>query len=403
MYMEQKIKEEISKELKKTNQVEGDDSFDWDNFLNGTEHIFSHKNKKNVSLSKEQEYKLSLYEGEKSFEKKVEEGLIVTGQIRFMTKREMQIDFNYKDYIYVENKLSDWATLQSFKEGDVVDVLIKEIQNKPIFMIRGSVMDLLRRNVDTKIRTHFEENTPILAVVNEIIPAGFMLTMEIDKVKVGAFMPNTLADVNRLYDPQVLLGKQIHVMLETMQQEKGVYVVSRKKYLRTLIPEKMNKLSFDEKYEGLVTGTTPFGVFVQFEGCLTGMIHKANVNSEWRERIEDIKAGTLMVFYIKEITKSNKIILTQTLEDSLWDTIKVGMILDGDVVAMKPFGALVKLDYETIGLIQISYLNKYKKHLNQGDKISVKVVNVLKDDRKIYLSLYDKNRTSETNITEEKN
>jgi ribosomal protein S1 len=230
-----------------------------------------------------------------------------------------------------------------------------------------------------------------------------MLSMEIDKVKVGAFMPNTLADVNRLYDPNVLLGKDIYVMLETMQQEKGVYVVSRKKYLRTLIPEMMDKLDFEQKYEGLVTGTTPFGVFVQFEGCLTGMIHKANVNSEWRDRIEEIKPGTLMVFYIKEITKNNKIILTQTLDESLWDTIKVGMILDGDVVAMKPFGALVKLDYETIGLIQISYLNKYKKHLNQGDKISVKVVNVLKDDRKIYLSLYDKTRvkeTTDTNTTE---
>jgi ribosomal protein S1 len=394
--MEQKLKGEISSELKTTSQVEGNDSFDWGSYLNGRDHIFSHKNKNNIKLTTEQEYNLSLYEGKNSFNKKVEEGLIVTGQIKFMTKREMQIDFNYKDYIYVENKISDWATLQSLKEGDIVDVLIKEIQSKPVYMIKGSVMDLLRRNVDNKIKTFFEENTPIVAVVNEIIPAGFMLTMEIDKVKVGAFMPNTLADVNRLYDPQVLLGKQINVLLETTQQEKGVYVVSRKKYLRTLIPEMMEKLDFEQKYEGLVTGTTPFGVFVQFEGCLTGMIHKANVNSEWRDRIEEIKPGTLMVFYIKEITKNDKIILTQTLEDSLWDTINVGMILDGDVVAMKPFGALVKLDYETIGLIQISYLNKYKKHLAQGDKISVKVVNVLKDDRKIYLSLYDKTRVKET-------
>jgi ribosomal protein S1 len=401
--MEQKIKEEISSELKKINQVEGNENFDWDSVLNGTEHIFSHKNKNNVKLSKEQEYKLSLYDGINSFDKKVEEGLIVTGQIRYMTKREMQIDFNYKDYIYVENKLSDWPTLQSFKEGDVVDVLVKEIQSKPIYLIKGSIMDLLRRNVDTKIRTCFEENTPIIAVVNEIIPAGYMLTMEIDKVKVNAFMPNTLADVNRIYDPNVLLGKKINVMLETMQQEKGVYVVSRKKYLRTLIPEKMSKLDFDEVYEGVVTGTTPFGVFVQFDGCLTGMIHKANVNSEWRDRIHEIKAGTQIVFYIKEITKNDKIILTQTLEDSLWDTIKVGMILDGEVVALKPFGALVKLDYETIGLIQISYLNKYKKHLTQNEKISVKVVNVLKDDRKIYLSLYDKTRIKETTDTTEVN
>jgi ribosomal protein S1 len=378
-----------------------DDVFDWETYTNENNHIFNFKLKDQIKLTKDQEYKLSLYEGFNSFNKKVEVGMVVSGQIKYMTKREMQIDFNYKDLIYIENKLSDWSTLSTFKEGDVVEVLIKEVQSKPTYMIRGSIMDLLRMNVDNKIKTYFEDNTPIIATVNEIIPAGYMLTLVIDKIKVGAFMPNTLADVNKMHDPNILLGKQIEVLLETTQQEKGVYVVSRKKYLRTLIPEKMNKLSFEKSYEGVVTGTTPFGVFVQFEDCLTGMIHKANVNPEWIEKIQEIKPGTIMVFYIKEITKNKKIILTQTLEDSLWDTIKIGMILDGEVVAMKPFGALVKLDYETIGLIQINYLNKYKKYLNQGDKICVKIVNILKDDRKIYLSLYDKTRINNTEFNTE--
>jgi hypothetical protein len=49
-------------------------------------------------------------------------------------------------------------------------------------------------------------------------------------------------------------------------------------------------LEFNTPYGGRVTGTTPF-VFVEFNDCLTGMIHKANVVEEWQNRISEIKPG----------------------------------------------------------------------------------------------------------------
>ena len=147
----------------------------------------------------------------------------------------------------------------------------------------------------------------------------------------------------------------------------------------------MKSLKYNTVYEGSVTGTTPFGVFVQFEECLTGMIHKMNINPDYVDRIQQIAPGTLIDFYIKEITNTNKIILTQSLEESLWDTMDIGSTFSGEIVAIKPFGALVKLDQDTNGLIPNMQLNKLKRQLKEGEVIDVKVINILKDERKIFL------------------
>jgi predicted RNA-binding protein with RPS1 domain len=61
--------------------------------------------------------------------------------------------------------------------------------------------------------------------------------------------------------------------------------------------------------------------------------------------------------------------------------------LDGTVRDVKNFGALVSLDEETNGLIQNSYLQKNSITLKEGEKVKVKVVSVIKDERKIYLNL----------------
>lgn len=368
---------------------------DWDTLAKDGK-ILKYADRNNSKLTKFQLEMIDLYEGKKTSLKEVVKGSVITGIIKSITRREMVIDINYKDDVFVEHKLSDWNIISGFNVGDEVDVLIKEVQEKP-YVIKGSVIDLLRMSVVDKVVDHFNNNIPIVGLVTEVIPAGFILNLELNKIILPAFMPNTLADVNRLHDPSVLMGKRINVMIETLQQEKGVYVVSRKKYLNTLIPEKIKSLDFNKVYEGYVTGTTPFGVFVQFEGCLTGMIYKMNINSEYRDKISEIKSGTQIVFYIKEITNKNKIILTQTLEESMWDTLTIGAVMKGEVVSIKPFGTLVKLDYETIGLLQSSYLARNKRLLKVGEMIDVKVMNVLKDDRKIHLSFADTTQAGSVN------
>lgn len=120
------------------------------------------------------------------------------------------------------------------------------------------------------------------------------------------------------------------------------------------------------------------------------MIHKANISEAVRDNISAIEPGTEIDFYVKDVIKGGtQIILTQTLEESLWDTVRVGDKINGKVITVKPFGALIALDYETNGLIQTTYINKNNKSLKAGEKVDVIVISIIRDDRKIYLTFAD--------------
>ena len=314
-------------------------------------------------------------------------GSVVKGTIVNMTKKELILDINYKDSVFIELNSFDLKLLSKLKIGDELEALIVSVNNNP-YEIKGSISELIRIDLNNKFKSYYKDDVPLYATVTKIIPAGFMLNIELENMNVEAFMPNTLAGVNKLTSNQnqELIGKKLEVMLETLEQEKGIYVVSRKKYLKTLISEEIKKLEKNVVYTGTITGTKDFGVFVEFNTCLTGMIHKVNLNPDYQDKIESIKPGTLIDFYVKDVLKGNKIILSQNQEVSLWDTIKVGNVKTGVVKSVKPFGLLIELDNETIGLIQSHHLEKQTKKIEVGDVIDVKVISVIKNERKLYFS-----------------
>ena len=121
------------------------------------------------------------------------------------------------------------------------------------------------------------------------------------------------------------------------------------------------------------------------------MIHKANLREDWQNRIKEIEPGFEVEFFIKEVIKEKgkrfKIILTQILRETLWDTIKNGQVIEGTVKDVKKFGTLINLDEETVGLIHTSEMQKINKSFDKGDSVSVKVLSVDRTSRKIFLTV----------------
>ncbi len=362
--------------------------------------VFKYKNKdKHASLTDDYLFFLKKLEESTTTFKQIEEGEVVEGNIVSIDKKEIIIDINFKDTVFVETKTIDQNMFDNLHVGDPINVMITEISDTPYF-IKGSLNDLLKLNISNIVKEHFNENRCLYATVKESQPAGYYLNLEVEGQIIDAFMPNTLAGVNKLHDPSAIVGQRFEVMIETLEQDKGIYVVSRKKFLEDQIPEKIKILKKEwikdknKVYYGHITGTTPFGAFVEFQGePLTCMIHRYNIQEDWQtdEKWAQLKPGMMVNFYVKDIiTRKNKIISTQILRDSLWDTIKVDDTVKGKVIAIKPFGALIQLDEETNGLIQNTYLQKNKIELKLGQEIEVKVTSIMKDERKINLSLVSK-------------
>ena len=298
----------------------------------------------------------------------------------------------YKDYVRVDNRGNEAKYLKQVEAGEMIDLIIAEVNNNN-FLIRGSIANLYESRAHAHIKS-LAEGAPVLGRVKALNPAGYDVEIHMGGVVLPGFMPNTLAGINKLHDPESIVGVEFEVAIESYSEHEGTYIVSRRKYLQSLIPAAIKELEYNTVYTGHVTGTLPFGVFVEFNNCLTGMIHKANVHPDWQEKLQEIKPGFEIDFYIKEIVRNNKgdarkdkIILTQILRETLWDTIKNGQIIEGKVKDTKQFGTLVHLDDETIGLIHTSEMEKLGKRFQAGQDVKVKVLSVDRNSRKIFLTL----------------
>jgi len=312
------------------------------------------------------------------------EGELVKATYLGVSQGFFNFDAGFKDWIRVEDKPSEYAYLKNTEIGDRVEVLITNIDEDNYF-IRGSFVELYE-NMARKNLASLEDGTVVSGFIREMTPAGYAVDIEFEGVVLPGFMPNTLAGINKLYNPESIIGKTFELAIESYSKEEGTYIVSRRRYLQSLIPATIKELQYGEKYIGNVTGTTEFGVFVEFNECLTGMIHKTNIHPDWSNKISQIQPGVAIEFYIKEIIK-DKIILTQILRETLWDKIKIGNVILGKVKDLKPFGALIQLDDETNGLVHSSELEKFSMKVEQGKEIKVKVISIDRSARKIFLTL----------------
>ena len=294
---------------------------------------------------------------------------------------------NAKDYIRVPKNATEFAFIEGCKFGDEFELKVLSVKNKP-YEIKGSIAILHEEQLHDDLKS-LEHNEYIECYVKELTPAGYNMIINHNNITIEAFMPHTLAGVNKIHESarKELVGKTLKVMVESYSTSKGTYIVSRRKYLKSLQPKVIKELNKKDVYTGHITGTTPFGVFVEFNECLTGMIHKTNIHPEWRDKIRDIKPGTEIDFYVKEIIKNKKIILTQIQRESLWDDINIGDVYEGIVHGNKKFGTLVSLDDETIGLIHTSEMEKKKiGSMEVGSKVDVKILAVDRMERKIFLT-----------------
>lgn len=73
-------------------------------------------------------------------------------------------------------------------------------------------------------------------------------------------------------------------------------------------------------------------------------------------------------------------------------TYKIGMVVDGVITGIQPYGAFVSLDQKKQGLVHISevksgYIKNIKEVLSVGKEVSVKIIDIDEYSKKISLSL----------------
>jgi ribosomal protein S1 len=287
-------------------------------------------------------------------------------------------------YLQKESK----HVVDQLKKGTLVDVKVRKGNGE---LMIASISDALDEVKAKEIMEAIgNKSIGFTAKVAELIHGGYW----VDVGGIRCFMPGSLGGVNKLHDFNVLVGKEIIVMPITYSKDKETIVVSHREYLRTLIPTAVENLkeNIKNKVEGFVTGATKFGIFAEFNQCLTGLIPKAELDEATQELFNnrDIKPGDPIEFWTKEIISDKKIILSQKgPKVDLWDGVQEKytpmMIVDGKVTKLTKYGAFVELEKGISGLIHKTKLKDIE--VTKGDTIKVKIQSVNASDRKITMNL----------------
>ena len=217
---------------------------------------------------------------------------------------------------------------------------------------------------------------------------------------VEAFMPGSLAAPNKIMDFQTLVGKEVVVMIEDFLQEMNSFIVSHKKYIEHVLPKKIAEIDLNKKYKGSITGTSKYGIFVEFEDIFTGLLHNSKMKESTilKFKSREFKPGDLLEFYISEVAKDNRIILTEESPEEkkkkIDDFIEINKekSLVAEIAAVMNFGIIVNFQNENLtGLIPISEFKRNKiiaKNYVLGDKIKV-YFDSLKEDKLTFRLVID--------------
>lgn len=150
--------------------------------------------------------------------------------------------------------------------------------------------------------------------------------------------------------------------------------------------------------EGEVKAITDFGIFVQVQPGIDGLVRLSDISWKRVSNPQQMfqKGQKVRAVVLNVDAENQKISLgIKQLEPDPWLMIEqkyaVGTQHQGEVVKVFDFGAVVRLDPEVEGFLHVSEISlervaKAQQKLKVGDKIRVEVIQVDRENRRISLS-----------------
>ena len=157
----------------------------------------------------------------------------------------------------------------------------------------------------------------------------------------------------------------------------------------------LEKYAVDTKHQGIIRNIAHFGVFVELEEGIEGLLHVSDLS--WTQKInhpsEVVKTGDTIETIVLEIDRENRKIALgrKQLEENPWGTyeeeFEVGSIHQGTIVQKVDKGALVGLPHGLEGFSPKRHLIKEdNQEASVGELLAWKVIDFSKSNKKILLS-----------------
>ncbi len=190
-------------------------------------------------------------------------------------------------------------------------------------------------------------------------------------------------------------GEEHEAKVVTLDKEDRKMSLSIKQLLADPWETIAQKFPVESQHKGLVKNLTPYGVFVELEEGIGGMVHISDLS--WTKRYshpsEFTKVGEEIDITILDIDNENRKLSLghKQLEENPWDTFETvfpeGSYHEATIVRKDDRGAIVQLPYGLEAFAPIRHLRKEDGNpANVDETLQFKVLEFNRDDKRILVS-----------------
>ncbi|MBQ6068042.1 MAG: 30S ribosomal protein S1 [Bacteroidales bacterium] len=191
------------------------------------------------------------------------------------------------------------------------------------------------------------------------------------------------------------VGQEVEAVVLSLDREQRKMSLG----LKQLMPDPWltiaEKYPVGSKHTATVRNFTNFGIFVELEEGVDGLIHISDLS--WSKKIkhpaEFTKIGDSIEVVVLEVDAENRRLSLghKQLEENPWDVYEslftVGSVHQGTVASISDKGATITLPYGVEGFAPMRHLEKEDKtKARQGETLDFKVIEFSKENKKIIVS-----------------
>jgi len=364
---------------------------------------------RNVVVSHKALIEAELEQQKKEIISKLEKGQILEGTVKNITSYGVFVDLGGVDGLIHITDLS-WGRVDDPKKvvelDQKINVVILDFDDEKKRIALGLKQltphpwDAL--DADLKVGDHVKGKVVVIADYGAFV--------EVQPGVEGLIHVSEMSWSQHLRSAQEFLkvGDEIEAVILTLDRDERKMSLGIKQLKEDPWENIETKYPVGSKHNAKVRNFTNFGVFVELEEGVDGLIHISDLS--WTKKVkhpsEFTQVGAPIDVIVLDIDKENRRLSLghKQLEDNPWDVFEekytVGSIHTGKIIELLEKGAVVALEDNVEGFATPKHLVKEDgTQAQQGEELPFKVIEFNKDSKRIILS---HSRTFEDPQREEK-
>ncbi|UZJ80814.1 30S ribosomal protein S1 [Fictibacillus sp. KU28468] len=330
--------------------------------------------------------------------KVLEVGDVVEGTVLKVEDKLAIIDVGYKqDAVLPVNEISNVFVEKAsdfLKEGDKVAVKVTSLTEEQLTVSKKAV-DTVKSWEELKQK--FDQNETFEVTVHEVVKGGLVADLG-----VRGFIPASMVEKRFIEDFSDYKNRSLTVKIMELDEEKNRVILSHRAVEEELESQRkqelLNNLESGQVLDGTVQRLTDFGAFVDIGG-LDGLVHISQLSHKRVDNTSEVVSeGDAVKVKVLSVDRDNERVSLSIKEtqpgpwESLESGLAPGKVIQGTVKRLVSFGAFVEIAQGVEGLVHISeisnrHIGSPGEVLSEGEKVTVKVLDIDRKEKRISLSI----------------